>query len=66
MGFRRRVLEEPESKVSENVALARASLERLAGLDVETIAFAHFSPLLGGGKRRIEQLVATWSNEFRG
>jgi glyoxylase-like metal-dependent hydrolase (beta-lactamase superfamily II) len=65
MGFKRRILEAPDPKVSEDVNLARASLERLAGLDVETIAFAHFAPLLAGGQRRLDELVATWSTEFR-
>ncbi len=65
MGFKRRVLEAPDPKVSEDVPRARASLERLAALDVETICFAHFKPLLEEGQRRLEQLVATWSSEFR-
>jgi glyoxylase-like metal-dependent hydrolase (beta-lactamase superfamily II) len=65
MGFKRRILEAPDPKVSEDVPLARASLERLAGLDVEKIAFAHWEPLLEGGQRQLEQLVATWSSEFR-
>jgi len=64
MGFKRRILEAPDPTVSEDVPLARASLERLAALDVESIAFAHFEPLIEGGRRRLEQLVATWSNEF--
>jgi glyoxylase-like metal-dependent hydrolase (beta-lactamase superfamily II) len=65
MGFKRRILEAPEPKVSEDVNLARVSLERLAGLDVQAIGFAHFAPLPEGGKRRLEALVATWSREFR-
>ncbi len=64
MGFKRRVLEAPDPTVSEDVPRARISLERLAALDVETICFAHFKPLLDGGQRRLEQLVATWSSEF--
>jgi glyoxylase-like metal-dependent hydrolase (beta-lactamase superfamily II) len=65
MGFKRRILEVPDPHVSEDLPRARVSLERLAALDVETIAFAHFEPLMEGGQRRIEQLVATWSSEFR-
>jgi glyoxylase-like metal-dependent hydrolase (beta-lactamase superfamily II) len=65
MGFKRRILEAPDPTVSEDVNVARVSLERLAGLDVETIGFAHFAPLLQGGKRTLEELVATWSSEFR-
>jgi glyoxylase-like metal-dependent hydrolase (beta-lactamase superfamily II) len=65
MGFKRRILEVPDPHVSEDLPRARVSLERLAALDVETICFAHFEPLMEGGQRRIEQLVATWSTEFR-
>ncbi len=65
MGFKRRILEAPDRTVSEDIPRARVSLERLAALDVESIAFAHFEPLLEDGQRRIEQLVATWSNEFQ-
>jgi len=65
MGFRRRRLEEPEARVSEDAASARSSLERLAAIDVDTICFSHFQPLRGGARGALEALVATWSEEFR-
>ena len=64
MGYRRRVLETPDPSVSEDVDLARASLERLAAIDAETICFSHFQPLRGGARQALERLVATWSVEF--
>jgi hypothetical protein len=66
MGYRRQVLETPEPKVSEDVDMARASLERLAGVDADTICFSHFQPLRAGARQALERLVATWSPEFRG
>src|SRR5438477_7968596 len=45
MGYRRQVLETPEPRVSEDVDRARASLERLAAVDADTICFSHFQPL---------------------
>jgi glyoxylase-like metal-dependent hydrolase (beta-lactamase superfamily II) len=65
MGFRRGRLQEPDARVSENSELARASLERLAAADIETICFSHFEPMMTGGKRALEELAATWSAEFR-
>jgi glyoxylase-like metal-dependent hydrolase (beta-lactamase superfamily II) len=65
MGYRGRVLEAPQGRVSEDVAQARVSLERLAAIDIDTICFSHFGPLRGGGRRALERLVATWSDEFR-
>jgi glyoxylase-like metal-dependent hydrolase (beta-lactamase superfamily II) len=66
MGYRWGQLETPDPVVSEDVELAKASLERLAGLDVETIAFSHFTALREGGQRALERLVSTWSPEFQG
>ncbi|HZT07427.1 MAG TPA: MBL fold metallo-hydrolase [Chloroflexota bacterium] len=63
MGFRARRLEAPEPRVSEDTVQARASLERLAGLDIETIAFSHFEALRSGARRALEALVASWSVE---
>jgi glyoxylase-like metal-dependent hydrolase (beta-lactamase superfamily II) len=65
MGFRRSRLETPDPRVTEDLALAMASLERLAGLDVEAICFSHFRPLPSGGRQALEELVAGWSEEFR-
>jgi glyoxylase-like metal-dependent hydrolase (beta-lactamase superfamily II) len=65
MMYRWRRLAGPGRNVSEDMGLARLSLERLAGLDVDTICFSHFPVLEHGAKRALEQLVATWSTEFR-
>jgi glyoxylase-like metal-dependent hydrolase (beta-lactamase superfamily II) len=65
MGYRWGRLETPDPVVSEDVELAKASIERLAALDVETIAFSHFPALRQGAQRELERLVATWSDEFR-
>lgn len=65
MGFRRDQLEVPDPRVTEDQRLARASLERLAALDVETICFSHFRPLHEGARRELERLVSTWSEEYR-
>ena len=65
MGFRRARLEQPDPRVSEDPRLAMASLERLAGLDVESICFSHFRPLESGARAALEELVAGWSEEFR-
>jgi glyoxylase-like metal-dependent hydrolase (beta-lactamase superfamily II) len=65
MGFRRRTLEAPDARVTEDSQLARASLERLAGLDVESILFSHFQPLAAGGREALERLVGSWSEEFK-
>ena len=64
MGFRRRRLETPDPRVTEDATLAMASLERLAGLDVEAICFSHFRPLPSGGREALEKLVADglWSS----
>lgn len=64
MGFRRR-LEPPARHLTEDVELAKASLERLAALDVGTICFSHFQPLWHGARQALEELVGTWSEEFR-
>ena len=63
MGFRRGVLEVPDRNVSEDVELAKVSLERLAAIDVETICFSHFGPLQRGARPALERLVAQWSTE---
>ena len=60
MGFRWGRLETPDPIVSEDVVVAKLSLERLASLDVETIGFSHFPALRQGAQRALEQLVATW------
>jgi glyoxylase-like metal-dependent hydrolase (beta-lactamase superfamily II) len=60
MGFRWGILETPDPVVSEDVEEAKASIERLATLDVDTIAFSHFQPLRRGAQRAIERLVETW------
>ena len=65
MGFRRDHLEVPDPRVTEDQGLAKSSLERLAALDVETICFSHFRPLRSGARGALEQLVGTWSEEFR-
>jgi len=65
MGFRRGRLQEPEARVSEDPEVARASLERLAAVDFDTICFSHFEPMPRGGKRALEELAATWSSEFQ-
>ena len=65
MGFRRDRLETPDPRVSEDAELAKASLERLAGLEVETICFSHFRPLPSGARKALEDLVGGWSAEFR-
>ncbi|HZT09351.1 MAG TPA: MBL fold metallo-hydrolase [Chloroflexota bacterium] len=64
MGFHRQELQEPDARVTENPTHARASLERLAALDIETICFSHFPPLREHARTRLELLVATWSPEF--
>jgi glyoxylase-like metal-dependent hydrolase (beta-lactamase superfamily II) len=65
MGFRRGRLELPDVRVSEDAALARSSLERLAGLAVDSICFSHFRPLPTGARTALEALVGGWSEEFR-
>ena len=65
MGFRRKRLELPDPRVTEDPALAMASLERLAGLDVDAICFSHFQPLPEGARNALEKLVGGWSEEFK-
>jgi len=65
LGYRRNRLEVPDARVSEDPALARSSLERLAGLDAEGICFSHFKPLPHGARAALEELVGGWSDEFR-
>lgn len=65
MGFRRGRLETPDPRVTDDPALAMASLERLAGVDVEAICFSHFRLLPSGGRQALEDLVGSWSEEFR-
>ena len=65
MGYRRNRLEVPDSRVSEDPGLAKSSLERLAALDVDGICFSHFRPLPQGARAALEQLVGSWSEEFR-
>lgn len=60
MGFRWGRLEVPDRLVSEDVERAKESLERLATLDVDTIAFSHFPSLRKGAQRALETLVSTW------
>lgn len=43
---------------SEDVALARASVARMAALDVETIAFSHYPPWREGANRVLRELAA--------
>jgi len=65
MGFRRDQLEVPDPRVTEDARLAMASLERIAGLDLESICFSHFRPLQSGARRALERLVGSWSEEFK-
>lgn len=43
---------------SEDLALARASVARMAELDVETIAFSHYPPLRSGANEVLQALAA--------
>jgi glyoxylase-like metal-dependent hydrolase (beta-lactamase superfamily II) len=43
---------------SDDMALARASVERMAELDVETIAFSHYPPWREGANEVLGQLAA--------
>jgi glyoxylase-like metal-dependent hydrolase (beta-lactamase superfamily II) len=43
---------------SEDLPLARASVARIAGLDVETIAFSHYPPLREGANEVLRALSA--------
>ena len=43
---------------SEDVALARASVARMAALDVETIAFSHYPPWREGANQVLRELAA--------
>lgn len=43
---------------SDDMALARASVARLASLDVETIAFSHYPPWRQGAARVLRELAA--------
>lgn len=43
---------------SDDAALARGSMSRLASLDVDTIVFGHFAPLDGTAREELAQLVA--------
>ena len=64
MEYRRNRLALPNLRVSEEPALARSSLERLAALDVEGICFSHFKPIRQGARSALEELVGAWSEEF--
>jgi len=63
MGFSHRRLETPEPLVSEDTAAARASIERLARLDVDTICFSHFPALRQHARDALGALVRTWAGE---
>ena len=63
MGFRHRRLEPPDWLVSEDTATARASIERLASLDIETICFSHFPALQRHARAELRKLVGAWSGE---
>jgi glyoxylase-like metal-dependent hydrolase (beta-lactamase superfamily II) len=65
MEYRRNRLAVPDARVSEEPALARTSLERVAALDAEGICFSHFRPLRRGARAALEELVSGWSEEFR-
>jgi len=65
MGFRRDQLEVPDPRVTEDSRLAMASLERLAGLDIDAICFSHFQPLRSGARPALERLDGSWSEEFK-
>ena len=43
---------------SDDMALARASVARMAALDVETIAFSHYPPLREGANQVLRDLAA--------
>lgn len=48
----------PSLVFSEDMALARRSIARLAGLDVETICFAHYPVLREGAGEALRELAA--------
>jgi hypothetical protein len=45
------------SVFSEDLALARASVARLAELDVQTLVFSHYPPLRHGANRALRRLA---------
>lgn len=61
MGYRRRRLEEPEPRLTEDTVAARTSIERLARLDVDTICFSHFAPLRQHAQSELRTLVGSWA-----
>lgn len=48
----------PSMVFTEDMALARSSVARLAELDIETICFAHYSTWRHGGREALADLVA--------
>ena len=60
MGYSRHELELPDSLVSEDVETARASLERLARLDIDAICFSHFQPMRQGAHEAMKKMVGAW------
>jgi len=44
---------------SDDAATARTSIRRLAGLDVETIVFAHYPPVRQGARELLDMLAVT-------
>jgi hypothetical protein len=50
------------SVFSEDIALARASVARMAALDVETIAFAHYPPWRNDANGTLHTLARSAGN----
>jgi glyoxylase-like metal-dependent hydrolase (beta-lactamase superfamily II) len=59
--LRRGQLAPPHQVFSDDLAEARRSVARLAGLDIDSILFAHYPPLRGGGSAALRGLMEVWS-----
>lgn len=49
----------PNEEFTEDMAIAHASVRKLAGLDVDTILVGHGDPVENGGSQAMEELAAT-------
>ena len=59
--YRQGRLTPPHQVFSDDLALARRSLERLAELDVDVILLAHYPPLRGGAREALRDLAEVWA-----
>ena len=56
--FHAGVLEGPARSVTQDYDVAIRSLQAIAGLDFDVIAFSHFPPILENGSGRVRRLLS--------